>query len=203
MIKCVLYVKLTLTHGTFDSSNFLWLLSLSVSQVECQLGDLVCDCSVIYFLDKCGTMRVAVAASVITSVTAVSIGGCVVCWPWTFTLDSFVFLMGDGVLRMLSRITFFLERCWTVKSLQTAGSTITDCKNDTQFERHTHTHKLHTYSLLTRVHADANTYTHTHTHMLWQIQTKAWEMFSLPCRVIICHPPQFSHSGNINRQKNL
>ncbi|KAF3841105.1 hypothetical protein F7725_006967, partial [Dissostichus mawsoni] len=46
-------------------------------KVVCQLGDLVCDCSVIYFLDDCGTMCVAVAARVITSVTAVSVGGCV------------------------------------------------------------------------------------------------------------------------------
>lgn len=62
-------------------------LSLSLSQVVCQLGDLVCDCSVIYFPDKCGTMRVA---SVITS--AVSIGGRVVCWPWTFPLQMLLFV---------------------------------------------------------------------------------------------------------------
>lgn len=49
--------------------------------MACQRGDLVCDCSVIYFPDKCGSTYVAVAASVIPSVTGVSIGGRVVCWP--------------------------------------------------------------------------------------------------------------------------
>lgn len=97
--------------------------SLSVSQVVCQLGDLVCDCSVIYFLDKCGAMCVAVAASVITSVTAVSVGGCVVCWPWTFTLQilSFRFVgffkRGGGVLRILPRMTLFFRAESDIKRL--------------------------------------------------------------------------------------
>lgn len=47
----------------------------------CQLGDLVCDCSVIYFPDKRETVCVAAAASVMTSVAAVSVGGCAVRWP--------------------------------------------------------------------------------------------------------------------------
>lgn len=33
------------------------------------------------------------------------------------------------------------------------------------------------------------------TDELWQIQTKAWGMFSLPCRVILCHSAAFNHSG--------
>lgn len=61
--------------------------SLSVSQVVCQLGDLVWDGGVIYFLDNSGPTCVTVAANVLTSVTAVSIGGCVLCWLWTFTLQ--------------------------------------------------------------------------------------------------------------------
>lgn len=69
----------------------------------CQLGDLVCDCSVFYFLDKRDTVCVAVAAGVITLVTAVSVGGCAVHWP-VLTSDVFLFLMGGGgVLRMLPR----------------------------------------------------------------------------------------------------
>lgn len=132
-----MHVKFALTHTLL--ALLILCDSLSVSQVVCQLGDLVCDCSVIYFLDKCGTMCIAVAARVITSVTAVSIGGCVVCWPWTFTLQILFlgFFNGGGVLRMLPRMRFFLEQCWTSNvSLQTAWSTVTDCNNDTRLEGH-------------------------------------------------------------------
>ncbi|KAA8586704.1 hypothetical protein FQN60_000540 [Etheostoma spectabile] len=77
-------------------------------KVVSQLEDLVCDRNVIYFLDKCGTMCAAVAASVITSVTAVSIGECVVCWPWTlFDFFLFLFLKWGRVLRILPRF----QRC--------------------------------------------------------------------------------------------
>lgn len=154
-------------------------------------------------------MCIAVAARVITSVTAVSIGGCVVCWPWTFTLQILFlgFFNGGGVLRMLPRMRFFfravldfkrlspnsLEYCNRLQQWHTIGGTLT-VDADT-----------HTYTCIHTVygHACMQMQTHTYTHMLWQIRTKAWEMFSLPCRVIICHSPPFSHSGNINRQKKL
>lgn len=47
-------------------------LACPVAEVVRQLGDLVCDCSVISFLDKREPVCAAVAAPVITSVTAVS-----------------------------------------------------------------------------------------------------------------------------------
>lgn len=90
--------------------------SLFVSQVVCQLGDLVCDCSVIYFLDDCGTMCVAVAARVITSVTAVGVGGCVVCWPWTFVIQilSLHFFKWGWGSQDTAQGDFFLDRHWTI-----------------------------------------------------------------------------------------
>lgn len=52
----------------------------------CQLGDLVCDCSVIYFPDKRGTVCVAGAASVLKPMTALNTRWmCLLCWPWTLT----------------------------------------------------------------------------------------------------------------------
>lgn len=45
-----------------------------------------------------------------------------------------------------------------------------------------------------QIYADANT-------CFDNLKTKAWDMFSLPCRVIIHHWPTFSPSGNINRQR--
>lgn len=70
-------------------------LSVCLLQVVCQLGGLICDCSVIYFPDKCGSMCVMVAARVMTSVTAVGggLGGCVVRWLWTFTPFIYIFLL--------------------------------------------------------------------------------------------------------------
>lgn len=68
----------------------------------CHQGHLTRDCSVIYFLDKYETSCVAMA---------VSTGGCVVSWLWTFTLQLFLFRgfffnHGGWILRMLPRIIY-------------------------------------------------------------------------------------------------
>ncbi|CAI5643013.1 unnamed protein product [Oreochromis niloticus] len=91
-------------------------------KVVCQLGDLVCDCSVIYFLDKCETVCVAVAARVITSVTAVGIAGCIVCWS-DHTSDLLLLLLLLLLILFFNRVRLvlillprmiFLEPCWTL-----------------------------------------------------------------------------------------
>lgn len=51
-------------------------MSVSVTQVLCQCGDLACDCSVIYFLDKHGSV-----ASRVKPVTALNVSWtCLLCW---------------------------------------------------------------------------------------------------------------------------
>ncbi|XP_039474791.1 janus kinase and microtubule-interacting protein 2 isoform X2 [Oreochromis aureus] len=91
-------------------------------KVVCQLGDLVCDCSVIYFLDKCETVCVAVAARVITSETAVGIAGCIVCWS-DHTSDLLLLLLLLLLILFFNRVRLvlillprmiFLEPCWTL-----------------------------------------------------------------------------------------
>lgn len=94
----------------FVCSNLVFHdFSLSFSQVVCQLGDLVCDCSVIYFLDKCETVCVAVAARVITSVTAVGIAGCIVCWS-DHTSDLILLLLLISFFNRVRLVLILLPR---------------------------------------------------------------------------------------------
>ena len=114
--------------------------------------------------------------------------------------------MGTGSSQDAAREDLHFKAVLDITHLnQSAGRTATD----TQLELiHLlmQTDRLRT-GMLEHKHADAHTHSHTHSHthtrMLWQIQTKAWEMLSLPCRVIICHSQPFSHSGDRSETDKL
>lgn len=127
------------------------------------------DCNVIYLLDKYEASYVAVA---------VSPGGCVLSWLWTFTLQLFLvwgffLIMVGGILRMFPRIIYIQYIYIFFRALNVSWDSSEDVKKT--LSRYTDKYAFSVYRLACR---------HTFTHTSFENFRPKPGGISLPCRVI-------------------
>lgn len=135
-------------------------------------GHLTRDCSVIYFLDKYET-----------SCVAVSPGGCVLSWLWTFTLQLFLvrgffLIMVGGILRMLPRIIYIQYIYIFFRALNVSWDSSEDVK------RHSVDTQTNMHFQFTDLHAD----TRSHTQALKTSDQSLGEF--------LCHAGSFIQRGS-------